>query len=83
MVNGTLAKVMGTSGETCVWGWPVLNPAPRPTDNWGIGWTKLHEIEVMEIETADITEVGLSCWPHVSTSASGVTAKSGIWRCSC
>lgn len=59
VVNGTLAGMLGSDRGTCVWGWPVLDPAPRPDDNWGITWPKLYEIEVMEMETADITEVGM------------------------
>ena len=73
VVNGTLGQGVSLTGdgeETCVWGWPVLDPAPRLTDDWGIGWVKLHEIEVMEVDTADVTEVHTSCWPKTSASES-------------
>ena len=64
-VNGTSNSTSSTSqwdssgAAGCKWGWPVLDPMPRSTDTWGIGWMNLHEMEVIEMMTADREEVCL------------------------
>jgi hypothetical protein len=63
VVNGTSNSSSGSSSQwdstgagTCQWGWPVLDPMPRSGDIWGLGWMNLHEVEVIEMMTADREE---------------------------
>lgn len=55
LAGGTAAQQYTRS--QCKWGLPVLQPANRSGDGWGLGWDKLFEVEVIDRETADSMEV--------------------------
>ena len=56
---GSTASYAGFEGYGCGWGPPVLAPAPRTNDTWGMGWQNLYDLEVAEMLAADLTQAGL------------------------
>ncbi|CAL8470097.1 g9639 [Coccomyxa elongata] len=54
LAGGTAAQKYTKS--QCRWGLPVVAPANRSGDTWGLGWDKLLEVEVIDVETADAME---------------------------
>ncbi len=61
LAGGTAAQKYTKS--QCRWGLPVVAPANRSGDTWGLGWDKLLEVEIIDVETADAMEVMLTHHP--------------------
>ena len=61
LAAGTAAQKYTQS--QCRWGLPVVAPANRSGDTWGLGWDRLLELEIIDVETADAMEVMPSCHP--------------------
>ena len=56
---GSTSPFAGFEGYHCGWGPPALVPTPRSNDTWGMGWQNLYELEVAEMNAADLTQA----WP--------------------